>query len=131
MRQMSPSSSRWITPKVLALVVILIASRLAPATAVLDFCATMPCCAGQTEVGPTMAADMPDCGIAISSYEAPSRDLAVPAKAKTHIFVAITPAILTVQVAVTPVSATRRTSDDPSPATTTSERLSALSTFLI
>ena len=78
-----------------------------------------------------MAAGMPDCGITISSYVAPSHDLAVPAKAKTKIFAAITPAILTVQVAVTPVSATRRTLDDPSPATTTSERLSALSTFLI
>lgn len=123
------ASSPSMTRKVLALVVVLITSSLAPATAVLGFCAKMPCCFGEAGDGPALTANMADCCSTISCYEAPSHDVTVSAKAK--VFTATTVAALPVTLAMPQVSAARRTFDDTSPPPTTSERLSSLSVFLI
>ena len=115
--------------KVLALLVVVIATGLAPATAVIGFCAKMPCCFGEAEAGPVVADDMADCCSTISCYEAPPHDVTVSAKAK--VFTATTLATLPVTLAMPQVAAARRTFDDTSPPPTTSERLSSLSVFLI
>lgn len=118
-----------MTRKVLALVVVLITWSLAPATAVLGFCAKMPCCFGEAADGPALASNMADCCTIISCYEAPSHELTVSGKAKT--FTATTLATLPVTLAIPQVLVARRTFDDTSPPPTTSERLSSLSAFLI
>lgn len=123
------TSSIPMTRKVLTLVVVLITSSLAPATAVLGFCAKMPCCFGEPADGPALASNMGGCCNTISCYEAPSRDVTVSAKAKT--FTATTLASLPVTLAMPQVAVARRTFDDTSPPPTTSERLSSLSVFLI
>lgn len=118
-----------MTRKVLTLVVVLITSSLAPATAVLGFCAKMPCCFEEPADGPALASNMAGCCNTISCYEAPSHDVTVSAKAKT--FTATTLASLSVTLAMPQVAVARRTFDDTSPPPTTSERLSSLSVFLI
>lgn len=122
--------SSSMTRKVLALLVVVIASGLAPATAIIGFCAKMPCCFAEAEDGPALTANMADCCTTISCYEGPPHDLAVSAKLK--VFTASTTLVtLPVAPAMPQVSAIRRTFDDTSPPPTTSERLSSLSVFLI
>ena len=121
----SPSMTR----KVLALLVVVIVSGLAPATAVIGFCAKMPCCFGEAGDGPALTANMADCCTTISCYEGPPHDLAVSGKVK--VFTATTPVTLPVTPAMPQASVVRRTFDDTSPPPTTSERLSSLSVFLI
>ena len=123
------SISPSMTRKVLALLVVLIATGLAPATAVLGFCAKMPCCFEEAEKGPAFAVNMADCCSAISCYEAPPHELAASGKAK--VFTATALATLPVTAAMPPLAAARGTFDDTSPPPTTSERLSTLSIFLI
>lgn len=118
-----------MTRKILALMVVLIIAGFAPATAVIGFCAKMPCCFGQTHGGPALAVNMADCCSTISCYEAPPHDVTMSAKAK--VFTATTLASLPVTLAMPQVAVARRTFDDTSPPPTTSERLSSLSVFLI
>ena len=115
--------------KVLGLLIVVITTGLSPATAIIGFCAKMPCCFGETANGPAFDVDMADCCSTISCYEAPSHDVTASAKAK--IFTATTLASLPVTLAVPQVALARRTFDDTSPPPTTSERLSSLSAFLI
>lgn len=119
-----------MTRKVLGLLIVVITTGLSPATAVIGFCAKMPCCFGEAASGPAFDVDMADCCSTISCYEAPSHDLTVVAKAKVF------PPALLVDLPVTlpmlqQVSAARLTFNDTSPPPTTSERLSSLSAFLI
>jgi len=129
MERMLLLSSPSMTRKVLALLIVVIASGLSPATAVIGFCAKMPCCFGESQSGPALAMDMADCCSTISCYEAPSHDLAVAAKAK--VFPPATFALLAVTLPIPKISAARPTFDDTSPPLTTSKRLSLLSIFLI
>jgi len=128
MERMLPASSSMMR-RILALVVVLLVSGLAPATAAIGFCAKRPCCFVEAEGGPVLAVNMAGCCTTISCYEAPPQDLAESAKAK--VLIATTLAMLPVAAAVPQVSETRRTFDDTSPPPTTSERLSSLSFFLI
>ena len=118
-----------MTRKILALVVVVITSGLAPATAVIGFCAKMPCCFGETERGPAITANEAHCCTTISCYEAPSHDITVTAKAKS--ITATAPAVLPVVAPVPPVHVARYTFDDSSPPLTTKRRLSSLSILLI
>lgn len=127
--QMLLASSIPMTRKVLALVVVLIASSVAPATAVIGFCARMPCCFGEAHDGSALATNNAGCCTTISCYEAPSHELTVTAKAK--IFTVATPAMLPVRVAAPAAHVVRGTFDDTSPPLTTNQRLSSLSIFLI
>ena len=121
----TPSMAR----KVLALLIVVIASGLALATAVIGFCAKMPCCFGEAEDGPAIAVNMADCCSTISCYEGPPHDLAMSGKVKA--FTATTLVMLPVTEAMLQIPVARRTFDDTSPPRTTSERLSSLSVFLI
>lgn len=118
-----------MTRKVLALAVVLLIAGLAPATAVIGFCAKMPCCFGDAHEGPALATNNADCCTTISCYEAPSHDLTVTAKAKTA--TATAQAVLPL-VAIVPIAPVQPSAfDDTSPPPTTKRRLSSLSILLI
>lgn len=126
------ASSIPMTRKVLAVAVVLILSGLAPATAVIGFCAKMPCCFGQAHAdrnGPSVAANDADCCTTINCYEAPSQDLTASAKART--ITVATPAVLAIVAAVPAAPPVRSAADDTSPPRTTQQRLSSLSILLI
>lgn len=130
MKWMRLSTSPSMTRKVLALLVVLIATGLAPATAVLGFCAKMPCCFAEADEGRALATNIADCCSTISCYEAPPHELAASGKAKA--FTVTTLATLPVTTATPQASIARAlTFDDTSPPLTISERLSTLSIFLI
>ncbi len=125
---MRPTLSTSTMRKVLALLIVGIASALGPATAVIGFCAKLPCCFGAAKSGPAVVAP-PGCCSTISCYEAPPHDLTVGAKAK--VFPPATLAVLRVASPMPQVFAAPLTFDDTSPPATTSDRLSTLSFFLI
>lgn len=118
-----------MTRKTLALAVVLLIASLAPATAVIGFCAKMPCCFGEPHDAPALAANNADCCTTISCYEAPSHDVTVTAKAKaaTTLSLAVVPVVAVVPAAPT----ARHAFDDTSPPLTTKQRLSSLSILLI
>ena len=118
--------------KTLALAVALLISSLTPATAVIGFCAKMPCCEHEARAvpQPVLTTERADCCTTINCYEAPPHELAASGKAK--VFTATTLATLRVTTAMPQASVARRcTFDDSSPPPTTSERLSTLSILLI
>jgi hypothetical protein len=123
------ASSIPMSRKVLALAVVLIISSVAPASAVIGFCAKMPCCFGEVHDGPELGTANADCCTTISCYEAPSHDLTVTAKAKTA--TAHAPVIVPVVAALPAPVAARGAFDDTSPPPTTKQRLSSLSILLI
>lgn len=127
--QMLRASSIPMTRKVLALVVVLITSSLAPATAVIGFCAQMPCCFGEALHGAALAANDAGCCTTIRCYEAPSPELTVTAEAKS--ITTGTAPLLAVVAAAPAVHAARSAFDDSSPPPTTKQRLSSLSVLLI
>jgi len=118
-----------MTRKALALAVVLIVSSIAPATAVIGFCAKMPCCFGEAHDGPVLGANNADCCTTISCYEAPSHDVTVTAKANSAIASAL--ALTPVVAAVPAVPVARHAFDDISPPLTTKQRLSSLSILVI
>jgi hypothetical protein len=118
-----------MTRKVLALTVILIISALAPATAVIGFCAKMPCCVTEGHESPALAAAMGDCCTPVNCYESPSHELTFTAKAKAF--------VSTAAIIGAPLSSAVHAGGDtgaPRPAPpphSTRQRLSALSLLLI
>ena len=118
-----------MTRKILALAVVLTISGLAPAGAVLGFCAKMPCCFGELGGAPILGPDMAGCCTTISCYDAPSHELTVNAKAKS--IAASTPAPVSVLVARPGIHFVRGTFDDTSPPPKMQQRLSSLSILLI
>ena len=131
MEWMLPTSSRLMSRKVLAFVVILVVTGLAPATAVLGFCAKMPCCftGADHDGGPVIGADMADCCTTINCYEAPPNDSTASAKAQA--VTAEAPAVLPVLTVVPARPAVQHVFVDLSPPRTMSDRLASLSVLLI
>lgn len=129
MERMLLPTFRLMSRKVLVLLVILIASGVAPATAVLGFCAQMPCCASETGEGDlALATQRADCCTTINCYEGPSQNLQAAAKATVF-----TSNAASVVPFVSPTAApdVRRVFNDGSPPRSTGDRLAALSVFLI
>jgi len=129
MDQMLHSPIQMLRKIVVAVVVILVAG-FAPATAVIGFCAQMPCCFdGESLPGPALASNMADCCSTINCAESPSADLNAKAKVKSLsetqlVFYATTPAA--------PLDERSRVAvADTSPPPTTLARLVTLSTFRI
>lgn len=119
-----------MTRKIVALAVVLTISSLASATAVIGFCAKMPCCFAEAHEGPSVARNDADCCTPVNCYEAPSQDRTVSAKAKS--IIATAQAAVAVVAAVPDAPAVACSSfDDPSPPPTTKQRLSSLSILLI
>ncbi|HXI11306.1 MAG TPA: hypothetical protein VNM92_01505 [Thermoanaerobaculia bacterium] len=115
--------------KILALAIVLIISGLAPATAVVGFCAKMPCCFGEQGEAPVLGPNTADCCTTISCYEAPPHELTVSAKA--NMTAATLPALLPVVASMPNPQLTRRTSDDTLPPPARQQRLASLSILLI
>lgn len=117
--------------KTLALTFVLLITSLAPATAVVGFCARMPCC--EHEAGsvpqPVVTTESGDCCTTINCYEAPSHKLT----AKDTVKVSFDPVpMLTVAATVAPMPAHRvRAFADTSPPKTARQRLAAISLLLI
>jgi hypothetical protein len=124
---------RWwvlMMRKVLALAVVLTISSLASATAVIGFCAKMPCCFAEEHEGPSVARNDADCCTPVNCYEAPSQNLTVSAKVKSiTATVQAAVAVIVAMPAARPVAS--YSFDDPSPPPTTRQRLSSLSILLI
>lgn len=120
-----------MTRKTLALTIALLISSLAPATAVIGFCARMPCCEHKagTVPQPVLTTERADCCTTINCYEAPSQDLTVKDSAKAS--VAAAPTISAVAVVDALPAHPRLIVDDASPPKTLRERLSTLSALLI
>ena len=129
MAQMVLAASVAVTRNVLAIAVVLLIAGLAPATAVIGFCAKMPCCFDDPHDGPALATNRADCCTTITCYEAPSHDLTATAKVKMAAAMTIdaSPGVITLPV----VPAGSRTFESSSPPPTTSQRLSTLATLLI
>ena len=126
---MAHGSSLFVTRKIFVFVIVLIISGVAPATAVLGFCAKMPCCFNEPNEGPVIGADTAHCCSTISCYEAPSNELTVSAKAKSIVSPAL--AVMPFTTTIPNIHEVGRAFDDGSPPRTTQQRLSSLSTFLI
>lgn len=118
-------------PQVLAFLVILVVTGLAPATAILGFCAKMPCCFTDADHDgrPVVGADMSDCCSTISCYEAPPHESTASAKAQA--LTADAPAVLPVPTVVPARPAVQHVFVDLSPPRTMSDRLASLSVLLI
>lgn len=129
--QMLPCSSSLMNRRPLAFLVILIVTGLAPATAVLGFCAKMPCCFADADhdARPVIGADMEDCCNTVSCYQAPPHESTASAKAQA--LTADAPALLPVAAVVPAPRAIQHVFVDLSPPRTTSERLASLSVLLI
>lgn len=117
--------------KALALTIVLLISSLATATAVIGFCARMPCCEHKAGAvpQPVLSTERTDCCTPISCYEAPSQKLTTKDSAKLSL-VAV-PVVVTLSAAAPMFPHPARAFGDTSPPKTVRERLSTLSTLLI
>ncbi len=112
----------------MAVAIALLVVGVAPTTAVIGFCAKMPCCFEQHH-GAELATNNADCCATINCYEAPSHDLTFNTKANViPVTVAHGPA--TIMAAASRI-VPEHSFDDTSPPRTTRERLSSLSILLI
>lgn len=111
-----------------ALMVILTIACISPATAVIGFCAKMPCCFGEAQEAPALGTPMADCCTTINCYEAPSVEST--ASSKVEVFTSTMP-VWSANIAVSQVNTARQLFEDTSPPITTSQRLSSLSILLI
>ena len=120
-----------MTRKALALTIALLISSLAPATAVIGFCARMPCCEHKANAvpQPVLATERADCCTTINCYEAPSNE--VTAKDTAKVALAAVSLVPTHSTVVALPAHPARAFDDTSPPKTVRERLSTLTTLLI
>jgi len=116
--------------KSLAFAVVLLIAGLAPATAIIGFCARMPCCSHPSDTTAAFSTEHHGCCTTIACYESPSATLATASTAPLSLIVA---PMLTLDVPAAPVpnSTTAAAPIDTSPPRRTSERLAVLSTLLI
>ena len=117
--------------KALVLTFVLLITSLAPATAVIGFCARMPCCKHEDGAAPqpVLTTENGDCCTTINCYEAPSHKLT--AKDTVKVSIDAVP-MLTAAMTLAPRPAHQvRAFTDTSPPKTARQRLAALSTLLI
>lgn len=129
MARMLLASSLSMTRKTVAVAVVLLIAGLAPAAAVIGFCAKMPCCVPEPHDVPALAANDAGCCTTISCYEAPSHELTLTAKEPVATIGA--PVVLPLLASVPAVRVSCHAFDDTSPPLTTKQRLSRLSILLI
>jgi len=116
--------------RVSMLLLLIVGAGLAPATAIAGFCAKMPCCFGQASEGKgSQRLAESDCCNTISCAEAPPQEITLSETAKQ--FASNAPVTFAAAVDAPHTPFVCRTFADSSPPRTSSERLSALSTFLI
>ncbi|SRR5712692_884827 len=123
-------SASTMNHKSLALAVVLLITGLAPATAIIGFCARMPCCSHASEATAAFSTESHDCCTTIACYESPSATLANASSAPLSLIA--TPMLaLAAPTIPAPDSTTPTAPIDTSPPRRTSERLAVLSTLLI
>jgi len=122
-------SSVAMTRKSISIAIILIMSCIAPATAVIGFCAKMPCCSHEA-AQISFAAEGADCCTTFNCYEAPPETLT---KAMSTARAPITvPATTSNAVIVRYLDlAVNQIPRDEAPPPSSAERLSTLSILLI
>lgn len=114
--------------KPLALAIVLLLAGLAPAAAILGFCARMPCCTHGAVAPVALSTATDDCCNTVTCYEAPSAKLINGASATNAVFTA--PAVVP-SVAAFRQAHVARAAVVPSPPRGTRNRLALISTLLI
>lgn len=121
----TPSMNR----RTLALAIVLLLAGLAPATAIIGFCARMPCCShARSETAAALSAERNDCCASMTCYESPSASLSNRVASANIVFAP--PAIVAVAPSVEPHALTAAVIDISPPASAR-QRLSALSILRI
>ncbi|MCU1231563.1 MAG: hypothetical protein JWO97_4447 [Acidobacteria bacterium] len=117
--------------KALALAIVLLVAGLAPATAIIGFCARMPCCShGSNATTAAFSTERNDCCTTIACYESPSLKLSTAPTSADAVLVA--PAlIITTAPAIAPAPIVTQAFADTSPPLSSRHRLAVLSTLLI
>jgi hypothetical protein len=115
--------------KSVALAVVLLIAGLAPATAIIGFCARMPCCGHESSSSLAMTTDSPDCCTTIACYQSPSATLSATSLTPQPVLaVATLPANAPALPAINRDVAHAPIDISPPP---TGERLAILSTLII
>jgi len=125
------ASAITMNRKALALAIVLLIAGLAPATAIIGFCARMPCCSHRSNA--TMAAfatERNDCCATIACYESPSLKLST-APTSAHAVLAAPALVITAAPAMAPAPIVTQPFADTSPPLSSRHRLAVLSTLLI
>jgi len=113
----------------LALTIVLLLAGLAPATAIIGFCARMPCCDHAPADSLALTTNRADCCTTIACYDSPSAKLATAAPASLALLA--TPALVSDSIILVPPSIAAPVPIDTSPPRTVQHRLALLSVFLI
>lgn len=131
MEWMLPVFIARMSGKILAFLVIMLVAGISPVTAVLGFCAKMPCCVSDADHDgrPAIGADMADCCTTVNCYEAPPHQST--ASAKVDVAIADAPALRPVPALVPPCPVVQHVFVDLSPPPSVSDRLASLSVLLI
>jgi hypothetical protein len=121
--------SSTMNRKAVALAIVLLITGVAPATAIIGFCARMPCCSHGAAAAVSFATESTDCCTTITCYESPSLELTTGTSTAV---VLIAAPVLLVSAPVLPqrILITRAVVDT-SPPVTSNHRLAVLSVFLI
>ena len=115
--------------KSLALAIVILLAGLSPATAIIGFCARMPCCGHQPAASLSLTTERADCCTTITCYESPSAKLATTVSAPhPH---ALPLVLLIVPALPAPVASTAPPPIDTSPPRAMRDRLAVLSILLI
>ena len=118
------------TRKPLALAIVLLLAALAPATAIIGFCARMPCCGHASADSLALATERADCCTTLTCYESPSARLA-PKVPALFSLLAMPLLVLRAPNLPEPGPTAPRALIDTSPPRRTSDRLAVFSTLLI
>jgi len=116
--------------KLLALVIVLLLAALAPAGAIVGFCARLPCCGHASGGSLALTTERADCCTTITCYESPSARLATSAFASLSL---LAMPLLAVNAPAfhAPVPSTPPGPIDASPPRELGDRLATLSTLII
>lgn len=112
----------------LAFTIVLLLAGLAPATAILGFCARMPCCEHAPADALALSAPQSDCCTSITCFESPAAKLAGGSASPALV---AAPASFSSLLALDPAQLAAPVPADPSPPQTAQHRLALLSVFLI
>lgn len=115
--------------KSIALVIVLLVTGLAPATAIIGFCSRMPCCSHSTPATTAFSTERSDCCTTITCYESPSLKLTTGALSVEALL--SVPALITVAPALPQAPLIAEAPVDKSPPAALRSRLAILSTLLI
>ncbi|MCU1347030.1 MAG: hypothetical protein JWO56_60 [Acidobacteria bacterium] len=114
--------------KPLALLIVLLIAGLAPAAAIIGFCARMPCCRHAPAAPLAFSTGGRDCCTSVTCYDAPSAKLTAGAAASA---LAAVPALRSTTAVFQPAPVALRPFIDTSPPRDAGDRLAVLSILLI